>query len=86
VGVCVFFLLGVGLRREVARRFINWISALHTYLAETAESFDRRKARVARRFKNAVVYIVYMALRLSTSAAGGGGLVFLACCNYDRRI
>jgi hypothetical protein len=30
VGVCVFFLLGVGLRREVARRFINWISALRT--------------------------------------------------------
>jgi hypothetical protein len=31
-GVCigVFFLLGVGMRREVARRFINWMSALHT--------------------------------------------------------
>jgi hypothetical protein len=28
VGVCVFFLFGVGLRRGVARRFINWISAL----------------------------------------------------------
>jgi len=26
----VFLRLGVGLRREVARRFINWISALHT--------------------------------------------------------
>jgi len=30
VDVCVFFLLGVGLRREDARRFINWISALRT--------------------------------------------------------
>jgi hypothetical protein len=30
VCICVFFLLGVGLRRGGARRFINWISALHT--------------------------------------------------------
>ena len=30
VCICVFLRLGVGLRREVARRFINWISALHT--------------------------------------------------------
>jgi len=31
-GVCigVFFLLGVGVCREVARRFLNWIYALHT--------------------------------------------------------
>ena len=30
VCICVFFLLGVGVCRGVARRFINWISALHT--------------------------------------------------------
>jgi hypothetical protein len=57
--VCVsacFFLLGVGLRRDVARRFINWISALHTQPAEKVERFNRCKTHVARRFKNAVVY------------------------------
>jgi hypothetical protein len=30
VCIGVFFLLGVGVCREVARRFLNWISALHT--------------------------------------------------------
>jgi hypothetical protein len=45
VGVVVVVLvetsLGVGLRRMFARRFINWISALHSLLGGRVERFDR---------------------------------------------
>ena len=51
VCVCVFLLLG--LRREVARRFINWISALQNQHGEEVERLDKDKAHSARRFINA---------------------------------
>jgi hypothetical protein len=48
---------GVGLRFCVARRFINWISALHSLLGGRVERFDRCKTRFSRRFINADTYI-----------------------------
>ena len=51
--VCVFLRVGVVMWLCVARRFINWISALRTKPAETVESLDRHKADGARRFINA---------------------------------
>jgi hypothetical protein len=53
VCICVFFLFGVGLRGEVARRFINWISALQNQHGEEVEQLDKDKAHSARRFINA---------------------------------
>jgi hypothetical protein len=53
VFICVFFLLGVGLCREVARRFINWISALQNQHGEGVERLDKDKGYSARRFINA---------------------------------
>jgi len=51
---------GVGLRFCVARRFINWISALHSLLGGRVERFDRCKTRFTRRFINADTYIAYI--------------------------
>jgi hypothetical protein len=52
--------LGVGLRFCVARRFINWISALHSLLGGRIERFDRCKTCLTRRFINADTYIAYI--------------------------
>jgi hypothetical protein len=49
----VFLHLGVGLCREVARRFINWISALQNQHGEEVERLDKDKGHSARRFINA---------------------------------
>jgi len=54
--------LGVGLRFCVARRFINWISALHSLLGGRVERFDRCKTRFTRRFINADTYIAYISM------------------------
>jgi hypothetical protein len=51
---------GVGLRFCVARRFINWISALHSLLGGRVERFDRCKTCSTRRFINANTYIAYI--------------------------
>ena len=55
-GVCrcayLRFLL-LGLCREVARRFINWISALQDQHGEGVERLDKDKGHSARRFINA---------------------------------
>ena len=51
---------GVGLRFYVARRFIYWISALHSLLGGRVERFDRYKTRFTRRFINADTYITYI--------------------------
>jgi len=53
VCICVFLRVGVGLCREVARRFINWISALQNQHGEGVERLDKDKAYSARRFINA---------------------------------
>ena len=53
---CVYlrvFLLGIDLRREVARRFINWISALQNQHGEGVERLDKDKGHSTRRFINA---------------------------------
>jgi hypothetical protein len=55
---------GVGLRFCVARRFINWISALHSLLGGRVERFDRCKTRFTRRFINADTYIAYISMRM----------------------
>ena len=62
--------LGVGLRFCVARRFINWISALHSLLGGRVERFDRCKTSLTRRFINADTYIAYISMRM--------GAVYLA--------
>jgi hypothetical protein len=66
VGVVVVVLveigLGVGLRFCVARRFINWISALHSLLGRRIERFDRCKTSLTRRFINADTYITYISM------------------------
>jgi len=66
VGVVVVDLVevgfGVGLRFCVARRFINWISALHSLLGRRVERFDRCKTRSTRRFINADTYITYISM------------------------
>jgi hypothetical protein len=54
--------LGVGLRFCVARRFINWISALHSLLGWRVERFDRCKTHLTRRFINADTYIAYISM------------------------
>jgi len=54
--------LGVGLRRMSARRFINWISALHSLLGGRIERFDRCKTSLTRRFINADTYIAYISM------------------------
>ncbi len=54
--------LGVGLRRMSARRFINWISALHSLLGGRVERFDRCKTCLTRRFINADTYIAYISM------------------------
>jgi hypothetical protein len=65
-GVAVVVLVevgfGVGLRFCVARRFINWISALHSLLGGRVERFDRCKTRFTRRFINADTYIAYISM------------------------
>ena len=53
---------GVGLRFCVVRRFINWISALHSLLSGRVERFDRCKTRFTRRFINADTYITYISM------------------------
>ena len=53
---------GVGLRFCVARRFINWISALHSLLGGRVERFDRCKTSLTRRFINADTYIAYISM------------------------
>ncbi len=53
---------GVGLRFCVARRFINWISALHSLLGGRVERFDRCKTCSTRRFINADTYIAYISM------------------------
>jgi hypothetical protein len=64
--------LGVGLRFYVARRFINWISALHSLLGGRAERFDRCKTRSTQRFINGDTYIAYISMCM--------GAVRLAAC------
>ena len=54
--------LGVGLRFCVARRFISWISALHSLLGWRVERFDRCKTRFTRRFINSDTYIAYISM------------------------
>jgi len=54
--------LGVGLWFCVARRFINWISALHSILGGRVERFDRCKTRSTRRFIDADTYIAYISM------------------------
>ncbi len=54
--------LGVGLRRMSARRFINWISALHSLLGGRVERFDRCKTSLTLRFINADTYIAYISM------------------------
>jgi hypothetical protein len=41
------------MRREVARRFLNWISALQNQHGEGVERLDKDKGHSARRFINA---------------------------------
>jgi hypothetical protein len=66
VGVVVVVLVemgfGVGLRFCVARRFINWISALHSLLGGRIERFDKCKTSLTRRFINADTYITYISM------------------------
>jgi hypothetical protein len=54
--------LGIGLRHMSARRFINWISTLHSLLGGRIERFDRCKTRFTRRFINADTYIAYISM------------------------
>jgi hypothetical protein len=53
---------GVALRFCVARRFINWISALHSLLGGGLERFDRCKTCFTRRFINSDTYITYISM------------------------
>jgi len=66
VGVVVVVLVetsfGVSLRFCVARRFINWISALRSSLGGRIERFDRCKTRFTRRFINSDTYIAYISM------------------------
>ena len=66
VGVVVVVLVevgfGVGLWFCVARRFINWISALHSLLGRRVERFDRCKTCSTRRFINGDTYIAYISM------------------------
>jgi hypothetical protein len=69
----VFFLLGVGVRREVARRFINWISALQNQHGERVERLDKDKGHSARRFINAEILMWFGGWCVSIFMGGGLG-------------
>jgi hypothetical protein len=75
VGVVVVVLvetgLGVGLRFCVARRFINWISALQSLFGGRVERFDRCKTSQIRRFINADTYIAYISMYIGALHAFG---------------
>ena len=67
----MFLCLGVGLCREVVRRFINWISALQNQHGERVERLDKDKGHSARRFINAEILMWFGDRCVSIFMSGG---------------